>query len=127
VIDRALYPTFSPPINATQKQLAAKIPSLSLLLKPKFSAAAKKRYPHVPSMARNGSLEEEFARNAEYLRLRLEFEELRRLLRIFKAPALASDPAFLPAYVSMDDRLIADVRLSSLIGRSFSRHDILTC
>lgn len=89
-----------------------KMPSFLPLIKPRFATVAKKRYPHLPSMARNPSLEEEFARNTEYLRLRLEFEELRRLLRRHKYPELRDDPATLPAYAYRDNLEIADVRLS---------------
>jgi hypothetical protein len=57
------------------------MPSLFPDIKSKFALAAKKRYPNIPAMAINPSLEEEFARNADCLRLRLEYEELRRLCR----------------------------------------------
>jgi hypothetical protein len=70
---------------------------------------AKKRYPHKPSMARNPSLEEEFARNVEFLRLRLEFEELRRLRRRYKESVLRDDPVTLPAYAYQESLEIADV------------------
>jgi hypothetical protein len=87
------------------------MPSFLPLLKPQFSKMAKKRYPDVPSMARNPSLEEEFTRNAEYLRLRLEFEELRRLLLRHIDSQLQDDPATLPAYNFRDNLEIADVSL----------------
>lgn len=85
------------------------MPSISPLIKPKFATLAKKRYPQIPAMARNGSLEEEFSLNAEFLRLRLEFVELRRLLLVYKSPALADEPDYLPTFKVTTDRRIADV------------------
>jgi hypothetical protein len=89
-----------------------KMPSFRAFLQPRLATIAKKRYPNIPSMAQNPSLEEEFIRNAEYLRLRLEFEELRRLLRRYKKPELLEDRETLPAFNLRGNRDMSDVSFS---------------
>jgi hypothetical protein len=75
-------------------------------------------------MAANPSLEEEFSRNAEYLQLRLEFEELRRLCRNWNSKEHRQTNTLpderKPAYEYSDNLSIQSVSIS-LIDRLIKR------
>jgi hypothetical protein len=113
-------------LGSTDRQqdiLRDQVPSVMPDIKTRFATLAKKRFPHLPAMASNPSLEEEFARNTEFLRLRLEYEELVRLCRNWLIVSKGKDEAALrpPAYSNVGHHSeLETVSTCQSISRSIS-------